>query len=75
MKKVSSCFFHLLVLVLVSLSSVAQEGFVQRDGDILRDSKGRMLQLKGLNYVKKDRVNRFRNLIKDTAFREMKSQL
>jgi len=63
------------VLVLVSLSSVAQEGFVQRDGDILRDSKGRMLQLKGLNYVKKDRVNRFRNLIKDTAFREMKSQL
>lgn len=73
MTKIFSCIFQLVVLLFFSFSTVAQKGFVQRDGDILRDSKGRMLQLKGLNYVNKDKVNRFRNLIKDTAFREMKS--
>src|SRR5690606_18238424 len=49
------------------------DGFVQVDGTVLRDSLGRSLILRGLNYVNKDKENRHLNLIGDTAFREMKN--
>ncbi|MGC4233066.1 MAG: cellulase family glycosylhydrolase [Niabella sp.] len=52
---------------------MGQSGYVQREGTLLRDSTGRMLQLRGLNYVNKDRKNRYLNLVKDEAFVKMKS--
>lgn len=65
-------FYFLLFFVLTN-HVFSQKGFVYRDGEILRDYAGRMILLRGLNYVNKDEKNNYRNLIKDTAFIKMKS--
>lgn len=63
----------LVCLLFISVSSFGQQGFVQVDGSALRDADGRMILLRGLNYVNKDKANKFLNLTKDEAFRKMKS--
>ncbi|WP_460685294.1 glycoside hydrolase family 5 protein [Niabella aquatica] len=50
-----------------------QNAYVQRSGILLRDSTGRMLLLRGLNYINKDSKNQYLNLIKDEAFVKMRS--
>lgn len=69
------CLLTIAALWLVGCGGEAYhtDGFVQVDGTLLRDSLGRSLILRGLNYVNKDKENRHRNLIGDTAFQEMKS--
>lgn len=72
-----SCFTSFVItagLLLVSITypAIAQQNYVQRDGVMLRDSTGRMLILRGLNYVNKDSENEFLNLTGDEAFVKMK---
>lgn len=72
---------HIFLFMMASLwlmgcddgTAYRTDGFVQVDGTALRDSLGRSLILRGLNYVNKDKENRHLNLIGDTAFREMKN--
>lgn len=51
----------------------AQNGYIQRDGTLLRDGFGRALLLRGLNYVNKDKAHHHLNLRRDTAFIQMKN--
>ena len=64
-----------ILLLLTSLYEpcLGQNAYVRREGSLLRDSTGRMLLLRGLNYVNKDRKNKYLNLIKDEAFVKMRS--
>ncbi|MCO5292752.1 MAG: glycoside hydrolase family 5 protein [Chitinophagaceae bacterium] len=65
--------FYFLLFFVFANHVFSQKGFVYRDGENLRDYAGRMILLRGLNYVNKDEKNNYRNLIKDTAFIKMKS--
>lgn len=56
----------------LTFTLIAQQNYIQVDGTILRDAEGRMLILRGLNYVNKDKDNNFLNLTKDEAFVNMK---
>ena len=60
------------VLLGVSLQLLAQKDYVRVDGTIFRDAEGRMLMLRGMNYVNKDKANKFLNLTKDEAFVNLK---
>lgn len=62
----------LLLTIIFLQPATAQPGYVQCDGMLLRDSLGRMLFLRGLNYVNKDAKNKHLNLTKDEAFLKMK---
>ncbi|HNJ11372.1 MAG TPA: cellulase family glycosylhydrolase, partial [Chitinophagales bacterium] len=61
-----------LILFGVSLQLLAQKDYVRVDGTIFRDADGRMLMLRGMNYVNKDKANKFLNLTKDEAFVNLK---
>ncbi|MCB0511461.1 MAG: hypothetical protein KDC72_02870 [Bacteroidetes bacterium] len=61
------------VLLGVSLQLLAQKDYVRVDGTIFRDAEGRMLMLRGMNYVNKDKANKFLNLTKDEAFVNLKN--
>ncbi|TXH20782.1 MAG: hypothetical protein E6Q95_05060 [Chitinophagaceae bacterium] len=62
----------LVCLLFISCSCFGQQGFVQVNGTALKDAKGRVILLRGLNYVNKDRENHFLNLTKDEAFVNLK---
>lgn len=64
--------FVVLLLAAYFLPAAGQEGYVQRDGRLLRDSMGRMLQLRGLNYVNKDKAAGYIVQGSEKAFADMK---
>lgn len=68
----SRFFWVVLLLSCCRLPVIAQEGYVQRDGMLLRDSAGRMLQLRGLNYVNKNKAANYIVSGSDKAFADMK---
>ena len=63
---------NLAFFLLLSLSTLGQKGFIKVDGSVFRDAHGRMVLLRGLNYVNKDQENKFLNLTKDSAFVDFK---
>lgn len=59
--------------LLRGLYAQVDPGFVRVDGTQLRDGDGRMIILRGINYVNKDSKNKHLNLIGDKAFKDIKA--